>query len=303
MKISTSMLFDRATERMSTIQNRLATTQAQMAETKQVLSPSDAPDQAAAIQRLHGEIDRQDSHIQALKVAMQRFSAEETALKSPSDILTRVKEVGLQAGNDTLSPEDRKAVGVELKALRQQLVSLGNSRDDSGNYLFSGTRVKTPAFSEDTDGVVTYHGDQTQTQIPAGVERVVQFTRAGTDVFSRVVRQDGQSVGFFDALDHMIKAVDNSDTQGIQQGISDASQMSSNLDLALAHTGSDQKVVQSQLDVLNETTLRLKSSLSQVEDLDYASAVTKMNKEMMALQAAMGSFSKISSLSLFEYIK
>lgn len=303
MKISTSMLFDRATERMSTIQNRLATTQAQMAETKQVLSPSDAPDQAAAIQRLHGEIDRQDSHIQALKVAMQRFSAEETALKSSSDILTRVKELGLQAGNDTLSPEDRKAVGVELKALRQQLVSLGNSRDDSGNYLFSGTRVKTPAFSEDTDGVVTYHGDQTQTQIPAGVERVVQFTRAGTDVFSRVVRQDGQSVGFFDALDHMIKAVDSSDTQGIQQGISDASQMSSNLDLALAHTGSDQKVVQSQLDVLNETTLRLKSSLSQVEDLDYASAVTKMNKEMMALQAAMGSFSKISSLSLFEYIK
>ena len=286
MKISTSMLFDRATERMSTIQNRLATTQAQMAETKQVLSPSDAPDQAAAIQRLHGEIDRQDSHIQALKVAMQRFSAEETALKSSSDILTRVKELGLQAGNDTLSPEDRKAVGVELKALRQQLVSLGNSRD-----------------AEDNVGVVTCHGAQTETQIPAGVERVVQFTRAGTDVFSRVVRQDGQSVGFFDALDHMIKAVDNSDTQGIQQGISDASQMSSNLDLALAHTGSDQKVVQSQLDVLNETTLRLKSSLSQVEDLDYASAVTKMNKEMMALQAAMGSFSKISSLSLFEYIK
>jgi flagellar hook-associated protein 3 FlgL len=303
MKISTSMLFDRATDRMSAIQNRLATTQAQMAETKQVLSPSDAPDQAAAIQRLHGEVDRQDNHTQALNVAMQRFSAEETALKSSSDILTRVKELGLQAANDTLSPDDRKAVGVELKALRQQLISLGNTRDDSGNYLFSGTRVKTPAFSEGIKGAVVYQGDQTQTQIPAGVERVVQFTRAGTDVFSRVVRDNGQSVGFFDALDHMISAIDNNDTNGIEQGISDATQMSSNLDLSLAHTGSDQKVVQSQLDVLNETKLRLKSSLSQIEDLDYASAVTKMNKEMMALQAAMGSFSKITSMSLFEYIK
>lgn len=303
MKISTSMLFDRATERMSTIQNRLATTQAQMAETKQVLSPSDAPDQAAAIQRLHGEIDRHESHIEALNVAMQRFAAEETALKSSSDILIRVKELGLQAANDTLSPDDRKAVGVELKALRQQLISLGNTRDDSGNYLFSGTRVKTPAFSEGSNGTVIYEGDQTQTQIPAGVERVVQFTRAGTDVFSRVVRDNGESVGFFDALDQMIEAVDKSDTQAIRQGISDATQMSSNLDLSLAHTGSDQKVVQSQLDVINETKLRLKSSLSQVEDLDYASAVTKMNKEMMALQAAMGSFSKISSMSLFEYIK
>jgi flagellar hook-associated protein 3 FlgL len=303
MKISTSMLFDRATDRMSAIQNRLATTQAQMAETKQVLSPSDAPDQAAAIQRLHGEVDRQDNHTQALNVAMQRFAAEETALKSSSDILTRVKELGLQAANDTLSPDDRKAVGVELKALRQQLISLGNTRDDSGNYLFSGTRVKTPAFSEGVNGAVVYQGDQTQTQIPAGVERVVQFTRAGTDVFSRVVRDNGQSVGFFDALDHMINAIDNNDTNGIEQGISDATQMSSNLDLSLAHTGSDQKIVQSQLDVLNETKLRLKSSLSQIEDLDYASAVTKMNKEMMALQAAMGSFSKITSMSLFEYIK
>ena len=53
MKISTSFLFERATERMSTIQNKLATTQAQMAVGKQILSPSDAPDQAAAVSQRH----------------------------------------------------------------------------------------------------------------------------------------------------------------------------------------------------------------------------------------------------------
>ena len=51
------------------------------------------------------------------------------------------------------------------------------------------------------------------------------------------------------------------------------------------------------------TALRLKSTLSEIEDLDYAEAVTRMNKEMMALEAAMGSFSKISGLSLFDYIR
>ena len=44
MNVSTAYLFDRATERMSTLQNQLATTQAQLASAKQVLSPSDAPD-------------------------------------------------------------------------------------------------------------------------------------------------------------------------------------------------------------------------------------------------------------------
>ena len=303
MKISTSFLFDRATERMSTIQNKLATTQAQMAESKQILSPSDAPDQAAAIQRLKGEVQRQDSHTRTLEVAMRRYTAEETALSSSNDILIRMKELGLQAANDTLAPDDRKAIGMEMKALRDQLLSLGNTRDDSGNYLFSGTRVNTPAFAEDASGKVIYQGDQTQTRIPAGVERTVQFTRAGTDVFSRVVRDDGQAVVFFDALDQMIEGVNNSQTVKIHQGVADLTQMHNNLTLAQAQNGSDQSVLQSQLDVLDETTLRIKSTLSEIEDLDYAEAVTRMNKEMMALEAAMGSFSKISGMSLFDYIR
>lgn len=214
-----------------------------------------------------------------------------------------MKELGIQASNDTLAPDDRKAIGVEMKALRDQLLSLGNTRDDSGNYLFSGTRVNTPAFAEDSNGHVQYQGDQTQTRIPAGVERTVQFTRAGTDVYSRVVREDGQSVGFFDALDQMITAIDDSATANIHQGVADLGQMHNSLTLSQAQNGSDQIVVQSQLDMLDETALRLKSTLSEIEDLDYAEAVSRMNKEMMALEAAMGSFAKISGLSLFDYIR
>jgi flagellar hook-associated protein 3 FlgL len=303
MKISTSFLFDRATDRMSTIQNKLATTQAQMAVGKQILSPSAAPDQAAAIQRLKGEVQRQESHMRTLDVAMRRFTAEETALSASNDLLIRMKELGIQAANDTLAPDDRKAIGVEMKALRDQLLSLGNTRDDSGNFLFSGTRVNTPAFAEDANGKVVYQGDQTQTRIPAGVERTVQFTRAGTDVFSRVVREDGQAVGFFDALDQMIDGLNTSRTGQIQQGIADLTQMHNSLTLSQAQNGSDQVVVQSQLDVLDENTLRIKSTLSQIEDLDYAEAVSRMNKEMMGLEAAMGSFAKISGLSLFDYIR
>jgi flagellar hook-associated protein 3 FlgL len=303
MKISTSFLFDRATERMSITQNKLATTQAQMAVGKQILSPSAAPDQAAAIQRLKGEVQRQDSHIRTLDVAMSRFAAEENALNASNDILIRLKELAIQAANDTLGSDDRKAIGMEMKALRDQLLSLGNTRDDSGNYMFSGTRVNTPAFAEDANGAVVYQGDQTQTRIPAGVERTVQFTRAGTDVFSRVVRTSGEAVGFFDALDQMIRATNQNDTPGIQAGISDVTQMHNILTLSQAQNGSDQQVISAQKDVLEETQLRLKSTLSEIEDLDYAEAMTRMNKEMMGLEAAMGSFSKISGLSLFDYIR
>ncbi len=307
MKVSTAFLFDRATERMSQIQNKLARTQAQLASTKQILAPSDAPDQAAAIQRLRGEIDRQENHSATLKKALQRYTAEETALSSANDILIRLKELGLQAVNDTVGNSDRQAIAVEMTALRDQLLSLGNTRDDNGNYLFSGTRVNTPAFAEDDKGQVTYQGDQTQTRIPAGVERTVSYTRAGTDVFARVMREaaDGtkESVAFFNSLDDMIAAVEGSESAGMQTGIGELDQMQFQLSLAVAQTGSDQLVVQSQLDVLEDTGLRLKSTLSEIEDLDYTEAVARMNKEMTALEAAMSSFSKIAGLSLFEYIR
>ena len=305
MKVSTSYLFDRATDRMSVIQNRLAKTQAQMAETKQILNPSDAPDQAAAIQRLKGEVDRQEKNSGMLKIAQSRYKAEEAALNSANDVLIRLKELTIQAANGTVASNDRQAIAAEMSTLKDQLLSLGNSRDDNGNYLFSGTRVRTPAFQVDSNGTVQYMGDQTQTRIPAGVDRTVLYTRSGTDVFSRVVRQTNgvtTSVGFFDSLDRLITAVKNSNQQTIQDGVGDLSQMHDNITLTLAQTGSDQSVVQSQLDILDQTTIRLKSTLSEIEDLDYAKAVTQMNKEMLALQSAMGSFSKISGLSLFDYI-
>lgn len=307
MKVSTSYLFDRATENLQSLQDRLATTQAQMAATKQVLSPSDSPDKAAAIQRLQGEIDRQQSHAGTLKVALRRYQAEDAAMTAANNALMRVKELSLQASNGTLSQSERDAIAVELQSLRSELLTLGNTRDDSGNYLFSGTRVSTPAFAEDSDGNVTYQGDQTRTSIPAGVERTVQFTRSGVDVFSRVIRLDNQgeaqAASFFGALNQLIGAVKSSDAAGITRGINDANQMLDGVNLALAKTGSDQQVVQQQLDVLQQTTLRLRTSLSEVQDLDYATAVTKMNKEMLALQAAMSSFAKVSGMTLFDYIR
>jgi flagellar hook-associated protein 3 FlgL len=43
--------------------------------------------------------------------------------------------------------------------------------------------------------------------------------------------------------------------------------------------------------------------LSGEKDLDYASAVTELSKEAMALEALQSSFAKISQLTLFDYIR
>ena len=223
MKISTSYLFDRATQQMSTVQTDLAKTQAQIAARKQVLNPSDAPDQAASIQRLKSIIGRQNSYTNTLENVQSRLDAEDSSLGSASDLLIRVKEISVQAANGTLGTNDRKALGTELQGLRDQLLSLANSQDSSGNYLFAGSRVREPAFAVDASGYPAYQGDQTRMNVVVGEQRTFAINRTGTDAFVRVVRTDASGVssgvGFFQSLDELTTAVNTSDIKNIQRGI------------------------------------------------------------------------------------
>ena len=47
----------------------------------------------------------------------------------------------------------------------------------------------------------------------------------------------------------------------------------------------------------------MKSLLSDLRDLDYASTITQLNVQLAGLQAAQSSYTKISQLSLFDYIR
>ncbi len=307
MKISTHLLFEKATKQMTTSQNNLAKSQAQLAQGKQIINPSDAPDQASTVQRLKSILTRQDSYQTALNTVQNRLQGEDSTLSSVSDLLIRAKEIAVQANNDTLSPDNRKALGVELQGLRDQMLSLANTKDNSGNYLFAGSKVTQPPFVSVAGGSPQYVGDQTRMRVVVGENRTMPINRTGTDAFVPVNRTlpDGttQGVGFFNVMDDLIKGVNTSDRPKMQGGLSDLDSLLGGLSMARANIGSGLKGIDQQTSVIEDTVLNLKTTLSSVEDLDYASAITKMNQQMLSLEAAQSSFAKISQLSLFNYIK
>jgi flagellar hook-associated protein 3 FlgL len=307
MRISTNLTFEKATKQMTSSQTNLAKSQAQLAQGKQVINPSDAPDQASTMQRLKSIMTRQASYQAALNSVQTRLQGEESTLQSVSDLLIRAKEVAVQASNDTLSPSNRKALGVELQVLRDQMLSLANTKDSSGNYIFGGSRVSSPPFVAMAGGSPQYVGDQTRMNVMVGENRSMQINRSGTDVFSPVNRTlpDGssQGVGFFNVMDDLIKGVNNSDRKLMSGGVGEMDQLLEGVTFSQSNIGSGLKSIDQQNSVIEDTVLNLTTTLSAVEDLDYTKAITKMNQQMMALEAAQSSFAKISQLSLFNFIK
>lgn len=307
MKISTHLLFDRGSSQMSNVQTQLTQSQAQLAQGKQIINASDAPNQAATIQRLKSILSRQDSYQSSLNTIKARLQGEDSTLQNVSDLLVRAKEVAVQGANDTLSGSDRKALATEMQALRDQMLSLANTKDSNGSYLFAGSRVKQPAFVETVNGSPEYRGDQTRMNVRVGEQRSIPVNRTGTDAFVPVARTDADGkvsgVGFFTVMDNLIAGLNTNKGPDIRRGVGELDDLMQGVSLARAEIGTNLNVVDQQTSVIEDTTLNLKTTLSSIEDLDYASAITKMNQQMMSLEAAQASFAKVSQLNLFNYIK
>ncbi|PUE35471.1 flagellar hook-associated protein FlgL [Limnohabitans sp. Hippo4] len=307
MKISTNLLFDRGASQMSNVQTQLTQSQAQLAQGKQIINASDAPNQAASIQRLKSILSRQESYQSSLDTIKARLQGEDSTLQNVSDLLVRAKEIAVQGGNDTLNAGDRKALATEMQALRDQMLSLANTKDSNGNYLFAGSRVKQPAFVETVNGSPEYRGDQTRMNVRVGEQRSIPVNRTGTDAFVPVSRVDADGkvsgIGFFQVMDNLIAGLNTSKGPDIRRGVGELDDLMQGLSMARANIGTNLNVVDQQSSVIEDTTLNLKTTLSSIEDLDYASAITKMNQQMMSLEAAQSSFAKVSQLNLFNFIK
>jgi flagellar hook-associated protein 3 FlgL len=305
MKVSTALFYERGTLQVTSAQARLVDTQAQLASGKQLVNPSDQPDQALVIGMVNATIDRQNGLASQLGVVTARLRAEEVALQSVSQILVRFKELGLKGVDDSVNTDGRQAIVREMQVLREQVLALANTQDDQGQSLFGGSSVNDTPFVEGPDGRVRYQGDQTASYATSDGRRLLDFNRAGTDAFPRLVRTvDGQAqgVGFFDALDDLIAGVAASDRVAMTLGLKEMQDLIDANSVAVVENGADQNAIDTQVRVVEESLLRMRTTLSDLEDLDYAEAISRMNQQKMSLEAALGSFAKVAQLSLFNYL-
>ena len=144
-------------------------------------------------------------------------------------------------------------------------------------------------------------------KVNVGDSRRINLNIPGSDVYTRVIRDDGQGgrvgVDFFQSLEDLVNAVKSGDATTMQRGIAEVDTLQNGISEGLGQIGADLTVVDMQNAVLDQVVLRLKTSRSDVEDLDYTEAITRMNKDQLALEAAQSSFAKISQLSLFKFLK
>ncbi|MGX6641089.1 flagellar hook-associated protein FlgL [Legionella pneumophila] len=192
MRISTNQIYQRGLDNLLTQQERLARLQDQQASGIRVRTPSDDPVASAQIELIKQRINNIELFQNNRQAADSALRLEEGILSNAVNSLHRLREIQIQAGNPSLSEEDRKTLAVEAQALLNQLLDYANTKDSNGSYMFSGSKSLTQPVSLNLSGQYVYNGDSTQRFQAVTTSLLVAVNDTGDNVFMRIPSGNGR---------------------------------------------------------------------------------------------------------------
>ncbi len=295
MRISTSMIFDRGIAAIQQQSSGLLQTSLQISTGRRILTPADDPIGSVRALGLTQARAINTQFTTNQGVATDGLNLVEARLTGVGDILQNVRDRVLEAGNAVLSRTELGFIATDLRSQFDAMLALANTRDASGEYLFSGYKVQDQAFNGTLDGGVSYGGDQGTRTIQVSSSRFMPLSLSGERVFD----------GTFQTLATFVQALEdpNSDVsaavatalggvdQGLDQVLTARAQIGSQL-VELDQLGS----IGSELDLQYATTL------SGLQDLNFEEAISRLTQQQTLLQASQQAFLRVTGLSLFNFL-
>jgi flagellar hook-associated protein 3 FlgL len=305
MRISTAQIANQGVNSLLDRQTDLAKTQLQLATGYRINAPSDDVLGTTQVLALQKVMDTHKQYVDNAGVAEHRLQQEEIALTQGVDLLQRIRELAVQADNPNLGASEVAMLAPEVRELLDSMVNLANSTDADGEYIFAGYNVDSTPFAvvENPAGSglydYNYNGDSGQRNIQIGSTRQVAVGDPGDTVFANVPTTAGtQSI--FETLEQFALDLENNTVTG---------NTPADMDLAIDHfatilsrVGGRLNAIDSQRGLNEDIILNSQTTMSDVRDLDYAEAASRLNQQLLGLEAAQKSFARIQNISLFSYI-
>ncbi|MGN6622197.1 MAG: flagellar hook-associated protein FlgL [Sphingomonas sp.] len=303
MQISTNQFYNSSNAMMSSLTEQADKLQTQISTTKRLQAPSD---DVVAYQQLQ-TISRATANDAAYKTnmgtAQSLLDQSDSTLSSITSQIQRAQELTVEANNEALSDSDRQAISTELKSITQSLAQLANTQDSRGQALFGGTQGGNPV-TINADGTVTINDTGQPAAIPIGDNQTMVPTETAQSVFGGVQTSSG-TTDLFSILTNLTAALDaGGSPTAAASAAGDALKASLNqVSDNQASIGARSARLTLVTNAMTDMAATRETQRSSLEDTDVTQAITDLQKTMTVLQATQASFTKLTSLSLFDYLK
>jgi flagellar hook-associated protein 3 FlgL len=393
---------------LNTLEANVSQTQNQISTNLSFTTPSQNPVAAGAVNNYDQALAQAKQYDTNANSAQTSLSTEDSTLSQVQTSLQSLRDLALEANTGALSDSDRASIAAQASQIQAGLVSLANTQDGNGQYIFGGFATQNQPFSQTAAGGVTYNGDQGQRQAQIAAGQYVAVADNGDAVFNQIKTgngtftatagagntgagvlgattvsnpaaydgkpfsiqftavpatgtvantynivnaagvtvssgaytgaTNGQAIAYdglqvtlsgqpaindsfsvapstnqsvFTTVQNLITALQGTGTTsasnaqlsnsiaGAINNIDQALNQSSNV---RAGVGARLNSITAQLSVSSSQQIQLQTSISSLQSLDYASAITKLDQQTTTLQASMQAYTITQGLSLFKYL-
>lgn len=240
---------------LNSLYKQLESVQKQMSTGKKLNSAKDDPSGISIATKMNVRISSMEVAKNNVADANNLLNIAEGGLKGISDALQSVRELAVQAKNDTLGADERTAIQDSINSLVSEIDDYVGQAQFNGIKLIDGSAdlsMQTGPDSGDTTQI-TISQDFTSTGLSVDALDVSDSTNAGTAI---------------DSIDAALALVDKGRTD----------------------VGALQNRFDSKSDFIDTALENLTAAVSRIEDYDYAKGQAEMMKLQTQFQANMSAF-------------
>jgi flagellar hook-associated protein 3 FlgL len=276
-------------------QQQQNTSSLDLATGSRINKPSDDPAGAAQMVSNTAQSSQADTFLRSITSLNGLLQTADSTLSSVVTALQRAISLGVEGANGTLSDSDRADVASELTGIKQQLMSLANT-SYQGEFIFSGTATVQPFVTDATSpSGITYKGNTGTNNVQIGQNYSLQINQAGSQMFTSA------SGNVFQSISDLINSLQTNNN--IDSAVSEVSDAFNHITGQRVFYGNALNQLQSQQTYLNSEKVDLATAADSISATDMAVTSTAFTQSQEAIQADLAAMSRMSQVSLFDYLK
>lgn len=252
----------------------------QISSGTKVNKASDDPQAWVQISEIGRAQAQQSSWSANADYAQSRYATADSAMGEMATLMVRAQELVTSAGSPVNS-SNRAALAAELEGVRESINQLLAQKDASGVPVFdNGVSVKIPV------------GNGNAIEAVPTVESLTQNINVG-----------GTPQTLDDIFSAAIAAVNSGDAADITASLDAVKSMGDHLSHARTLHGIRGDRIEKVTTSLETNGMQLEERRMGLQDTDLASAIAQVQANLLSLQAAQTTYTKISQQSLFDLIR
>ena len=292
MRVSTSYQYELYSANIDNTTSNYLNAQQVVSTGKQINTVSDNPYgamSAISMTSIQSQISQFNNN---LTTAQNFLDNNSSAMTQVTNLLNQAYQIAVQGANSTTTQDALNNLASQISDIQSSLVSVGNTQNSQGQYIFAGQQTGTKPFSTASSGL-NYAGDTNNISIEVSPGQQMTVNQPGsplfTDIYKKLesLKQDLSGGSF--------SKISETDIADIKSSLSTVSDLSGQI-------GAQIDTVKNLQTANTQRSTDLTQSISNVEDANIAQAAINMTQAQTAYQAALQATVQASKYSLLDFI-